>query len=196
MKSVKLFSIAVALIYSQLTSAASFSLGMCTTDPMILTLNNSMLTLADDIGEMADRILTTETYIGDMANRIVETETLLSETLLQLQANSTAGSAQTGARPGVLLLSPVTGGTVYRHSAPVISMSNAATSYVLYISASGNFQDVTVMPLLITPDSPLDAVWENAVQSLTGNSIYIAVKSVYGESNLSELSNGVRLQLM
>jgi hypothetical protein len=105
-KSVKLFSIAVALIYSQFTSAASFSLGMCTTDPMILTLNNSMLTLADDIGEMADRILTTETYVGDMANRIVETETLLSETLLQLQANTTAGSAQTGARPSVLLLSP------------------------------------------------------------------------------------------
>jgi hypothetical protein len=195
MKPVKTLIVTAALIYSQLSTAGTFSLGMCTTDPMIITLNDSMLTLGKDIGEMADRILTTETYIGDMANRIVETETLMSTTLLQLQANATAGNASTASRPGVLLLSPGTGSTVYRHSTPTITLSNSATSYVLYVSTSGNFQDGSMLPLLITPEAPLDTVWENAVQSLSGNTIYIAVKSVYGEYNLSELSNGVRLQL-
>lgn len=195
MKPVKTLIITMALIYSQLSTAATFSLGMCTTDPMIITLNASMLTLADDIGVMADRILTTETYIGDMANRIVETETLLSSTLLQLQENITAGNGSTENRPGVLLLAPATGGTAYRHQAPAITLSNSAASYVLYISTSGNVQDGTVLPLLITPQSPLETVWENAVQLLSGETIYIAVKSVYGDSNLSEMSNAVRLNL-
>ncbi len=195
MKQVKTLIVTAVLIYTQLSTAGTFSLGMCTTDPMILTLNDSMLTLGNDIGEMADRILTTETNIGDMANRIVETEILMSSTLLQLQENVTAGNTSTASRPGVLLLSPGTGDTAYRHSAPTIVLSNSATSYVLYVSSNGNFQDGTMLPLLITPESPLDTVWENAVQSLPKNNIYIAVKSVYGEYNLSELSNGVRLQL-
>lgn len=122
-------------------------------------------------------------------------KTLIVTAALIYSQLSTAGNASTASRPGVLLLSPGTGSTVYRHSTPTITLSNSATSYVLYVSTSGDFQDGSMLPLLITPEAPLDTVWENAVQSLSGNTIYIAVKSVYSEYNLSELSNGVRLQL-
>jgi hypothetical protein len=195
MKRIQFLATVLALVFTQQVTASTFSLGMCTTDPMVITMNESMLALAGDIGTMADRILVTETYIGDMADKIVTTENLLSSTLLQLQQNGTGGNGAAVSKPGVLVLAPTTGNTVYRNTAPTITLSNAATSYVLYVSTTGNFQDGTMLPLLITPETPLATVWQDAVQSLTGNTIYIAVKSVYGESNLSELSNGVRLAL-
>ncbi|MDD4880378.1 MAG: hypothetical protein PHR30_17220 [Gallionellaceae bacterium] len=163
---------------------------MCSTDPMVYTMTNSMLSLSSNIGTMADRILVTEDKIGQMADRIVTTENLLASTLVQIQ-----GSGAAGGKPGVLLLAPATGDQVSRVTAPSIMLSDNATSYVLYVSATGNFNDSGVMPLLVTPQTPLQEVWPQAAQAISGNTVYIAVRSVIGQSNLSELSNGVRLGL-
>jgi hypothetical protein len=195
MKRSTILAAALALACAQSVRADAMTLGMCTTDPMVITMNNSMLTLASDIGTMADRILVTENDIGQMADKIVTTENLLSSTLLQLQSNASNGGGFTGGKPGVLLLAPSTGDTVYRSTAPALTLSDNATSYVLYVSTTGNFQDGNVLPLLVTPQTPLAILWQNAVQPLPASTVYIAVKSVYNQGNLSELSNAVRVGL-
>jgi len=54
---------------------------MVTADDINNRIDNSedtTLSLSDDIGEMADRILWTEGQIGEMADRIVESEYLIN----------------------------------------------------------------------------------------------------------------------
>lgn len=111
----------------------------CTTDPLVLTMTNSVLALSQDIGTMADRILATEDKIGQMADRIVTTEELMASTLLQLDRS---GALTGGGRAGVLLLAPATGESVSRTNPPMLSLSDNAGSYVLYVSESADFSGV------------------------------------------------------
>ena len=191
--------------YSRLFKAAAFSAVVlaslpvradlfgttCTADPNLITLTNTMLTLSSDIGTMADRILVTEDKIGQMAERIVQTEDLMATTLQQLNQNGGIAAP----RVGVLLLAPTTGSVVSRTTAPVLQLSDGATSYVLYLSPTANFSSDQVLPLLVTPQSPLVNSWSAAVQSVTASTVYVAVRSVSGQSTLSELSNAVRVSL-
>lgn len=164
---------------------------VCTADPNLIVLTDTMLTLSSDIGTMADRILVTEDKIGEMADRIVETENLLAETLSQLNQN---GGIAPGS-PGILLSAPVTGDVVSRGTAPSLQLSDDATSYVVYLSPTANFSGDQVLPLLVTPQTPLADSWSQAVQSINAAAIYIAVRSVTGQSGLSGLSNAVRVTL-
>jgi hypothetical protein len=53
----------------------------------MLQLSTDIGTMADRIGEMADRILITEGEIGIMADRILETQTLQNENVALTQTN-------------------------------------------------------------------------------------------------------------
>ena len=181
-----------AILLSTLPLTARAELfGTCTADPNLIVLTNAMLTLSSDIGIMADRILITEDKIGEMADRIVETETLMVTALEQLNQNGGLAAV----KPGVLLTSPLTGDVVLRNTAPVMQLSDSATSYVLYISPTASFSGNQVIPLLVSPQMPLSVSWTQAIQSITGDAAYIAVRSVVGESSLSEISNAVRITL-
>lgn len=154
-------------------------------------MTNAMLTLSTDIGTMADRILVTQDNIGEMADRIVVTEEMMLTTLQQLNSSG----ALNGAAAGVLLTAPVTGEVASRWAPPVIELSSEATSYVLYVAPTANFSSDQVLPLLVTPESPLSVVWPQALESMTVNDVYIAVREVNSENGLSALSNAVRLTL-
>jgi hypothetical protein len=190
-KSVSTFSSLCLAMGLATAGPAQAGLSFCSTDPMVYTMIESMLVLSTDIGTMADRILETEDKIGEMADRIVETEELLASTLTQLTQSGAGLSAGTG----VLLLAPASGELLSRASAPAIQLSNSAATYVLYVSATGSFSDGQVVPLLVTPESPLQNLWSQALQTISGNTVYMAVRSVDQANNLSNLSNAVRLMV-
>lgn len=185
-------ALVAALFTMTSPGAAQAAFTTCTTDPLVLSMTNSVLALSQDIGTMADRILTTEDKIGEMADRIVTTEELMASTLLQLNQS---GALTGGGRAGVLLLAPATGESVSRTNPPMLSLSDNAGSYVLYVSESADFSGARVLPLLVTPQTPLHSVWARAMQGISGGTAYIAVRSVGANANLSEMSNAVRLTL-
>lgn len=187
----KALTLAALVLAIQPLPARAELFGSCTVDPNLSVLTETMLTLSTDIGTMADRILVTEDKIGEMADRIVQTEELLATTLQQLNQNGGLSAS----KPGVLLTSPFTGDAVLRNTAPMLQLSDNATSYVLYISPTANFNDDQVLPLLVTAQTPLSDSWAQAAQSLSAGTVYIAVRSVIGNNTLSELSNAVRVTL-
>jgi len=152
---VKALILVAALVAVMPLSARAELFGTCTADPNLIVLTETMLTLSTDIGTMADRILVTEDKIGVMADRIVQTEELLASTLQQLNQNGGIALAN----PGVLLTAPVTGDVVLRGTAPALQLSDNATSYVVYISLTANFTGNQVLPLLVTPQTPLENSW-------------------------------------
>ncbi|HZJ81720.1 MAG TPA: hypothetical protein VFC95_03390 [Guyparkeria sp.] len=180
----------LALLVSAAPGAHAFFPTPCTAET-VTTMTNAMLTLSTDIGTMADRILVTQDNIGEMADRIVVTEEMMLTTLQQLNSSG----ALNGAAAGVLLTAPVTGEVASRWAPPVIELSSEATSYVLYVAPTANFSSDQVLPLLVTPESPLSVVWPQALESMTVNDVYIAVREVNSENGLSALSNAVRLTL-
>jgi hypothetical protein len=197
MLSIRPTAIVLALSLSA-AAPAQAAMSFCSTDPMVYTMINASLALSQDIGTMADRILATEDKIGDMADRIgvmadriVATETLMADTLLQLSQASQSGLGG----QGVLLLSPATGDAASRSVPPLLQLSNGAASYVLYVSPTGAFEDGKVLPLLVTSEAMLSQVWSRAMQMLSGDVVYLAVRSVDGNSQLSQFSNAVRLTL-
>lgn len=201
----KILTLTVIILATMPLAARAELFGSCTVDPNLLVMTQTMLTLSTDIGTMADRILVTEDKIGDMADRIlitedkigvmadriVTTEELLATTLQQL--NQSGGL--TANKPGVLLTSPLTGDVVLRNTAPILQLSDNATSYVVYLSPTASFTSDQVLPLLVTPQTPLANSWTQAAQSISAGTIYIAVRSVIGEATLSELSNAIRVTL-
>lgn len=152
-----------------------------------INMLDAMLRLSDDIGLMADRI-------GEMADRIVDTEGLLADTLLQLN-----GSVAGGGEHGVLLLAPMTGMTVNRVQAPDITLSNggpnAGTAYLLYVADSPTFDTPRTVPLLVNGETDPSVLWQTAMQVITGDTAYLAVRSIDAEQRLSGLSNAVRVTL-
>ena len=180
----------LALLVCAAPGAHAFFPTPCTAET-VTTMTNAMLTLSTDIGTMADRILVTQDNIGEMADRIVVTEEMMLTTLQQLNSSG----ALNGAAAGVLLTAPVTGEVASRWAPPVIELSSEATSYVLYVAPTANFSSDQVLPLLVTPESPLSVVWPQALESMTVNDVYVAVREVSSQNGLSALSNAVRLTL-
>ncbi|HSH84910.1 MAG TPA: hypothetical protein VK979_07120 [Guyparkeria sp.] len=187
----------LALLVCAAPGAHAFFPTPCTAET-VTTMTNAMLTLSTDIGTMADRILVTQDNIGEMADRIGEmadrivvTEEMMLTTLQQLNSSG----ALNGAAAGVLLTAPVTGEVASRWAPPVIELSSEATSYVLYVAPTANFSSDQVLPLLVTPESPLSVVWPQALESMTVNDVYVAVREVSSQNGLSALSNAVRLTL-
>jgi len=179
--------------------AALFS---TTADPNLLVITDTILTLATDIGTMADRIvatedkigtmadriLATEDKIGTMADRIVTTETLLTTTLQSLNQGGGLGGGR-----GELLISPTTGALLSKTTAPTLQLADNATRYVVYISPTPTFDNDQVIPLLVTADTPLQNSWAAALQGYAAPVAYIAVRGVDDRATLSTLSNAVRV---
>ena len=189
LQSDKLYPTVLLGLYLTLSPvAARADLFSCSSDAMS-TMVDAMLTLSTDIGTMADRIVETEDKIGEMADRIVQTEELMADTLVQLNQNISAMDGGTG----VLLLSPQTGAVLSRTTAPEINLSNAASSYVLYLSATADFSGNQVIPLLVTTTTSLQDIWAQASESINAANIYLAVRSIDEQYRLSPLSNIVRI---
>ncbi len=143
--------------------------------------------LSDDIGIMADRI-------GLMADKIVDTEKLLADTLIVLTGNADLGSSSS--TTGVALTKPLDDSTVSKTTAPTIEMSTASTKYLLYASTEPTFDDSSTISLYIESNTGLNTSWKQVVDFAgTGNTIYIAVKSIDSNNKISSLSNGVKLTL-
>lgn len=157
----------------------------------MLQLSTDIGTMADRIGDMADRIVETEDKIGEMADRIVATEELLAGTLLQL--HGAAGTTSAG--DGVLMLAPMTGAVVSRTQAPTITLSAGGTDYLLYVSDAPDFSSADTVPLLVNQQTDLHAVWHVAMEIVTGDVAYLAVRGVDANQRISGFSNAVRVSL-
>ncbi len=142
--------------------------------------------LSDDIGVMADRI-------GTMADKIVATETLLANTLIVLTGNADLGTSSSSTN-SVVLTSPLDGSSVSKTTPPTIELSSSATTYLLYASNEPTFSDATTISLYIVSAASLSTSWNQVVNfSGTNTDVYIAVKSIDANNQISSLSNGVKL---
>ncbi len=152
-------------------------------ESMLTLMNNSMttmsttiLTLSDDIGTMADRI-------GTMADRIVETEVLMAD--LVRDVTDSQG-------PSTLLTMPIEGDFVALSSPMNISLSDGSIDYVLFMSNSADLELAT--NILVTGGDSSIAT-DRATAYATGEQLYIAVKSINGDT-MGPLSNTVMINLL
>ncbi len=138
--------------------------------------------LSDDIGAMADRI-------GDMADKIVVTEELLSKTLLTLTGNDSLVSS-------VALISPLDSSNADKTTPPQITLSDAANTYLLYVSTDATFDRTKSLVIYIDSSNTLSKVWSQVAELAATNNdvVFLAVKSI-NNSVISSLSNGVKLTL-
>lgn len=161
-------------------------------DPMLRftgQMTDAMLRLSTDIGAMADRIGVMSDRIGVMADRIVATEELLAETLVTL-----AGARAQGGGAAVIMLEPRNGVRAERGAPPRITLSDQASSFVLYASPSPVFAPGEHMAVLVESARDLDEAWAQVVM-LAGEEVYVAVASV-NDMRLSGRSNSARLELV
>lgn len=101
-----------------------------TMETLIVSLSNDIGTMADRILLMADNIGIMADRIGDMSDRIVHTEELLVSIATENNASS-------------LILSPVEGTQVYSTTPIQISLSTEKLEYLLYISNNADMSGAT-----------------------------------------------------
>lgn len=151
-------------------------------EPIVLaaleTIESVVVSLSNDIGVMADRILLMADEIGEMSDRIVHTE----ELMIAASSESTASS---------LILSPTEGTVVYSSIPVQISLSTEKSEYLLYIS---NQADMSGATNALVQNNDTSTAWSRVADFATGDKLYIAVKTIGTTSN-SEFSNTVMLNL-
>lgn len=177
------FSALITLnLYAETTTCNSLDADISAMQTSVTQQQELVSKLSDDIGIMADRI-------GDMADKIVATEHLLSETLLALTGNASLISS-------VALLSPADSTTASKTTPPAISLSNAATTYLLHASTSATFERAKSLVIYVDSDTALTNAWAQVADLATTNSgvVFIAVQSING-SVISTLSNSAKLTL-
>ncbi len=169
-------------LYAETTTCDSINADISAMQTTVTKQQELVSKLSDDIGIMADRI-------GDMADKIVATEHLLSETLLALTGNSSLISS-------VALLSPADSSTASKTTPPTISLSNAATTYLLHASPSATFERAKSLVIYVDSDNALNNAWAQVADLATTNGgvVFIAVQSING-SVISTLSNSAKLTL-
>ncbi len=149
-----------------------------TMENLILGLSSDIGSMADNIGVMADRILLMANEIGEMADRIVYTEELM------VAAISDGGVSS-------LITSPTEGAYVNIATPVSITLSSQKTEYLLYIS---NNADMSGATNALVQNGDTSIAWSRLPGFVTGNKIYIAVKTVGGTTS-SDFSNTVMLNL-
>jgi hypothetical protein len=154
--------------------------------------------LADDIGEMADRILVMADKIGEMADRIVETERMMADVAIQvgqINENTNACSYSIESDPGirtVLITADIYQGTLWENEAPRFDMSESTASYLVYVSSTMAMNSNTVS-IMVDNQTEFSSNWSNFESLAQDNKIYIAVKTI--ENNIaSPLSNVLEYQ--
>lgn len=155
--------------------------------------------LSDDIGIMSDRILlmadnidAMADKIGVMADRIVTTEELMTSTLIRMEEIA-AGHNITTQNSAILLQTPYGSNATY-FEAPNIVLSNNADNYLLYVSDTPRIDAVSQSSVMINDVNTLNAIWADLVANDNDNKVYIAVKTIDGDS-LSDISNAVLINL-
>lgn len=146
---------------------------------------NLMSKLSDDIGTMADRILDMGEQIGVMADRIVETEELMADLTVNVAALQANGSDNSSV--GTVLISQTTETVLYEDEAPQFSTNSNTTEMLVYVSSSMTMDSNTISILVKDADA-LQANWANLKTLAKDNKIYIAVKTIDGNT-ISSLSN-------
>lgn len=137
-----------------------------------------ILVMADNIGLMADRILVMADKIGEMSDRIVYTEELMLSVISERGVSS-------------LITSPIEGDYVSRDLPIDIVLSSQKVDYVLYISNNADMSGST-NALVLNGDT--STAWSRVADFATGAKLYIAVKTV-GDTASSDFSNTVMLNL-
>ena len=172
----------VVNIYAETTTCDSLNADIAVLQTTVTQQQDLVSKLSDDIGAMADRI-------NVMADKIVTTEKLLSDTLLAITGNSTLTNS-------VALTSPADSATVSKATAPDMTLSNSATTYLLHASTSATFDRAKSIVIYVDSNNALTNAWTQ-VADLAGtnsNVVYIAVQSIDG-SVISGLSNSAKLTL-
>jgi len=162
---------ALSLLFTSNVSASFFTVP--STNEQILQLISK---LSDDIGLMANRILVMADKIGEMSDRIVHTEELLAD----LSTNNTT-NAQT------VLISADNNTVLYANQVPEFTLNHEASQMLVYVSSSLTMQSDTITILINNP-SDLAQQWSELKTLADNNKIYIAVKTIDGNT-ISSLSN-------
>ncbi len=159
----------------------------------ILRLSDDIGKMADRIGDFGDKILAMADRIGDMADRIVQTMEMMSNKLDRVANNSASCAVHTST---VLLLSPNNHAEISRDEFPEINISDEPSRYVIYASNYQTFSKGQTVMILINEENPLSDVWSQILDIAENDTIYIAVKSINDENQVSEISNSVKIDLI
>jgi len=186
----KIISVVLAVsLLAPITANAGFLKDMVTSWGFTLTLTaNDMLdlfeALADDIGEMGDRILDMAGQIDLMADKIVATEVIMADLVVDIAEikTNTSNTCVEG-----IFISNEAQDTLYSGDFPVFTMSATPTEYVVYVSSSLTM-DTNTISVLVHNQAELEALWPTLVVLAQNGKIYLAVKSITNNT-ITSLSN-------
>lgn len=139
--------------------------------------------LADDIGEMADRILIMSDKILVMADKIVATEQLMATMALDIADIKNANTVATTP----VIITAIGSTTLGYFDEPDFSISQTTSEYLVYVSSS-LAMNTNTMSVLVHNNAELAAMWKDLNNLAVLNKIYIAVKTIEGNT-ISSLSN-------
>jgi len=144
--------------------------------------------LADDIGQMADRILVMADKIGEMADRIVTTEEIMAGMATDITAIRAGNTVISSGEVATLFITQDDfQTTLYNGETPRFDLSDNSSQYLLYVSSSP-IMDTETRAILVKSPYDLSTRWRD-LQALANNyKIYVAVKSINGNT-ISSLSN-------
>jgi len=183
----KLKITAVVLMLTLLFSSnatASFMSSTTTSEviQLISKLSDDIGVMADRIDDMADKILVMADKIGEMADRIVHTEQMMSDLTLDMASLKNSTSATQ-----TLIITQDNGSILYANQIPSFTTSIEAPQMLIYVSSSLTIDSNTIT-VLVNNQSDLEAQWDKLKTLAKNDKIYIAVKTINGNT-LSSLSN-------
>ena len=149
--------------------------------------------LANDIGEMADRILVMADNIDGMADKIlvmsdkiVKTEEIMAGMAVDLAEIKANTGSNASALP-TLIISSENGDMLSAGQAPVITSSYEYPDYLVYVSSTVSLS-ATTSAILIHNNQELQDRWSELESIATNGKIYISLRMIDG-SDVSDLSN-------
>lgn len=176
--------LALTLLFSSSNATASFMSTTTTSQvlELISKLSDDIGVMADKIGVMADRIDAMADKIGVMADRIVHTEQMMSDLTYNMASLSNSSSAAK-----TLIITQENGSVLYDNQVPSFTTSIEAPQMLIYVSSSLTIDSNTIT-ILVNNQSDLEAQWDKLKTLAKNNKIYIAVKTIDGNT-ISSLSN-------
>ncbi len=195
----KIISVVLAIsLLAPITANAGFLKTMVESWGFTLTLTASDMldlfgALADDIGEMGDRILLMADEIGEMADkigvmadRIVTTEQMMADMTVELAQISSSVADLSGTTPPTVLIASDTL-TISTDEAPNFTISTATPEYVVYVSSTLVMNTNTTSVIVHNYDE-LQEKWAQLKTLAANGQVHIAVKTIDNNS-ISSLSN-------
>lgn len=180
---------ALTLLLSSNATASFFNTTTTITTEMITLISK----LSDDIGIMADRILDMAGEIGKMADkigvmadRIVHTEEMMAQLTIDM-ATLSANTSQASQTTPTLMLANTGSSTLGIDEAPAFTSSISTDEMLIYVSSSIGMNTNTIS-VLVTPNDPLTSKWKELQTLAQDGKIYIAAKTIDGNT-ISSLSN-------